>query len=51
MISMSKRLIEVLTQKAEEADRWECDGDRYDEGYADAMFTAIDIVKEMLKDE
>ena len=49
MMSNYDRLIEILEAKAVEADRYECDDDRYDEGYADAMYTALDLVKETLK--
>lgn len=43
-----QELIKVLTASAEHYDNQYCEGDRYDEGYADAMYTAIDLVKDML---
>ena len=42
-----KSLIDILEAKAKEADRYES-SDRYDEGYTDAMYTALDLVKEAL---
>lgn len=48
MNSQVRELLEELTKSAEHYDNQHCEGDRYDEGYADAMYTAIDLVKEML---
>lgn len=49
MNAQVQELVKVLTESAEHYDKQHCDGDRYDEGYADAMFTAIDLVKDMLE--
>ena len=48
-MSNTQSLISILEAKAVEADRYECDDDdRYDEGYADALYTALDLLKEAL---
>lgn len=43
-----QELLDALVVKAKEADAQQCD-DRYDEGYADAMYDAIFVVKEFLE--
>lgn len=48
MNAQVQELIKVLTKSAEHYDNQHCEDDRYDEGYADAMYTAIDLVKDML---
>jgi len=47
-MSNIQSLIGILEAKAVEADRYECDDDRYDEGYADALYSALDLLKEAL---
>lgn len=49
MNTQVQELLNVLTESAERYDNQHCEDDRYDEGYADAMFTAIDLVKDMLE--
>ena len=44
-----KELIDILEAKAKEADMYEC-CDRYDEGYADAIYTALDLARELLEE-
>lgn len=42
-------LLGAMIKQAKMYDSQQCDDDRYDEGYADAMYDAVAMVKELVK--
>ena len=44
-----QEILEVLVRRAENADKQVCD-DRYDEGYADALYDAVAMIKTLVEE-